>query len=240
MFTDINAKNKFKWFVDKYKCETGFETGTHLGVGAINMSEYFNHTITCEVSDEFFDKSCKRFLSEGFIESSSSSVNNINYKKYDKGYKSIWIFHGSSELVLDAVLSGNIGFYFPRPYLFYLDAHWDTGGHIWPVQQELENIARYGLSDSKIIIHDFKVPGYSKNHLEWGFDSYGGQDLDYDFVKHYLWKINPGILPFFADKGTHQHRGILYAVPPEEQDFYEYLEFNRGIPSLKLNPNFYK
>ena len=74
MFKDRFAKDKFKWFVNKYKCETGFETGTHLGLGAVNMSEYFNHTITCEVKNKFFAKSCDRFLSEGFIESSSSSV----------------------------------------------------------------------------------------------------------------------------------------------------------------------
>lgn len=248
MFKDSNAREKFKWFVDKYKCETGFETGTHLGIGAVNMSEYFKHTITCEVKDEFFTKSCNRFLSEGFKEISSSNVNNIKYKRYESGDKSIWIFYGSSELVMKEVLSGNIGFDFPKPYLFYLDAHWDTGGHDWPVQEELNLIAKFGLSDSKIIIHDFKVPGYSADKFmgrasgAWGFDSYGGQDLDYDFVKNYLWDINPKMLTFFPDKvlDSHAGRGILYAVPPEEQDFDEYLEFNRGKPPIKLNPKFYK
>ena len=252
MFRDPYAVDKFKWFVEKYKSKTVFETGTYLGESVDYLIKYFDYVITCEVKEEFFNKSCERFKNKlGFKETKYSK----KIKRYDKDGKSIWIFWESSEIVMKKVFSGKLSnkselnFDFPKPYLFYLDAHWDTGGHFWPIKRELKVIADFALSDSKIIIHDFKVPGYAAKKNEWyravgawGYDCYGEegneQDLDYDFVKEDLFQINSGMLTFFNDKVTDANcgRGIAYCVPLEEQDYDEYLTFNRGKPPIKINP----
>lgn len=57
---------------------------------------------------------------------------------------------------------------------FYLDAHW---GEYWPLRDEIKQILR--LSRFVISIDDFKVPG----HREFGYDSYGGKDCCWAYVK---------------------------------------------------------
>ena len=60
-------------------------------------------------------------------------------------------------------------------------------------------------------------------------------------IAHLAGLRSNGILTFFPDKVLDDHagRGILYSVPPEEQDYDEYLTFNRGKPAIKLNPKHY-
>lgn len=88
---------------------------------------------------------------------------------------------------------------------FYLDAHWEQ---YWPLQDELKAIAKMNKPDSVIIIHDCKVPG-----KPWGFDSYGGNDLDIDYVKPFLDQINPGFTISYNENAAGNMRGILYATP---------------------------
>jgi hypothetical protein len=97
-----------------------------------------------------------------------------------------------------------------RPTIcFYLDAH---GGEYWPLLDELKVIAELGPRSCVIIIHDFKVPG-----KPWGFDSYGGKDLDLDYVRESLSYINQDFNLSYNQVAEGNKRGILYALPPIER-----------------------
>lgn len=101
------------------------------------------------------------------------------------------------------VLSSRV---FKQRCCFYLDAHWQD---YWPILDELKAIAAMHKPDSVIIIHDFKVPG-----KPWGFDTYNGQPLDFDYVKEGLRSINPDYEISFNEEASVNLRGILYATPP--------------------------
>lgn len=263
MFNCLIAKKKYEWFVNKYNIDIAIETGTNRAKGALNLSKHHDIVITCEISDEFFNISSDIITAEttdsvenhgsNWEEPSYTLVstfytihNNLLVNLYQKGNKKIYMIKGSSEVVLDDVLNGGLGFDVNKNILFYLDAHWED---YWPLLDELKTIKKYNLSDSKIIIHDFYVPGFTKEVINdegeeiyhWGCDRYGPIQLDFDYVKESIFSINPGMLCYFPDDVIFSSagRGILYSVPPEEQDFNEYLNFNRGIPCLEINSEYY-
>lgn len=232
MFKDEIAYKKYVWFTDKFKTDTLIETGTFWGESSIVFSKFHTNVITCEINDFNIKKAIINFKRNGFSEESISYTKTYNLKvfKFVKSNKNIWLIKGSSELVLESIFLGELNYNFETPFTFFLDAHWDL---YWPLIDELRLIGDFKLSDSKIIIHDFKVPGFD----DWGYDSYQNQDLDYDYVNGYLFRINPFYLPFFPDKVcSSQHgRGILYAIPPNEIDFEDYIKLNRGNPPIKIN-----
>lgn len=78
--------------------------------------------------------------------------------------------------------------------VFLLDAHWYQE---WPLLDELR--ALKGFLQAIIVIHDFKAPGL-------GYVSYGGQDLDWDYVKTDLMAVNPG---FHFYHNTHEGCDIV-------------------------------
>lgn len=92
--------------------------------------------------------------------------------------------------------------------LFYLDAHW---GADWPLLGELAAIAEAGIKPV-IVIHDFEVPG-----TDLGFDEYGGQRLDWEYVREAVERI------YGADgyerstndpeRAAGARRGVLYLEP---------------------------
>lgn len=252
MFNCPIATKKYEWFANKYNIDIAIETGTNHALGAVNLSKHHDIVITCEISDKYFQISSDKLTCEltdysYTLESTFNTIhNNLLVNLYQKDNKKIYMIKGSSEVVLDDVLNGGLGFDVSKSLVFYLDAHWDN---YWPLKDELSVIKKYNLSDSKIIIHDFYVPGFTKNvegergdePFIWGCDWYDGQVLDFDYVKDLLFSINPGMLCYFPDDVIFSNagRGILYSVPPEEQDFNEYLEFNRGTPCIEINPNYY-
>lgn len=232
MFKDRIAYKKYEWFTDKFKTDTLIETGTFWGESSIVFSKFHTNVITCEIDAININLAIANFKRNGFSEESISYTKTYNLKvfKFVNSNKNIWLIKGSSELVLETIFLGELNYNFETPFTFFLDAHWDT---YWPLIDELRLIGDFKLSDSKIIIHDFKVPGFD----DWGYDSHQNQDLDYDYINEYLFRINPYYLPFFPDKvGDGQHgRGILYAVPPNEIDFEDYIKLNRGNPPIKIN-----
>ena len=252
MFNDEIAIKKYEWFANKYNIDIAIETGTNKGLGALNLSIHHDIVITCEVEDKYFDISSHEFTREAprcsyTLESTFNTLhNNLLVNLYQKGNKKIYMIKGSSEIVLDDILNGGLGFDVNKSLLFYLDAHWND---YWPLKDELKLIKKYNLSDSKIIIHDFYVPGFTERitdedgveHFIWGCDKYHNQNLDFNYVKDLLFDINPGMLSYFADDVVYNNagRGILYSVPIQEQNFNEYLEFNRGIPCIEINSEYY-
>lgn len=252
MFNCEIAKKKYEWFINKYNVDIAIETGTNEAKGALNLSKHHDIVITCEVSDAYFNLSSEILTSQmirydnepGYtlVSTFNTIHNNLLVNLYQKDNKKIYMIKGSSEVVLDDVLNGGLGFDVNKNLLFYLDAHWEE---YWPLLDELKTIKKYNLSDSKIIIHDFYVPGFSERVINdegeeifiWGYD----RNLDFDYVKESLFAINPGMLSYFPDDVVFKNegRGILYSVPPEEQDFNEYLNFNRGVPCLEINSEYY-
>lgn len=237
MFKDLIAYKKYDWFTKKFKSNTLIETGTFWGESTLIFSQFHDEVITCEIDLNNVETSINRFKSNGFKCTQSFFTKTYNYKvfKFVKNNKKIWLVNGSSQNVLDSIFLGELNHNFSSPYTFFLDAH--GGSNYWPILDELNMILKYHLVDSKIIIHDFKVPGFD----DWGYDKYDGQDLDYDYVKDFLFKINPKFLSFFPDKvanGVHGV-GILYVIPNDEIDFEDYLKLNRGNPPIKINKSFF-
>jgi predicted O-methyltransferase YrrM len=85
--------------------------------------------------------------------------------------KNIESFLGSSADILDKVIAKMP---ITKKMLFFLDAHWGPNN---PLLKELQIIGNAKIKPV-IAIHDFKVPG----HPELGFDSYDGQDYEWDWI----------------------------------------------------------
>lgn len=69
----------------------------------------------------------------------------------------------------------------PDETLYFLDAHWQA---YWPLRDEIHAIRR---QRGVIVIHDCKVPG----RPELGYDTYGGNELCYDYVREALTSWSP-------------------------------------------------
>ncbi len=92
-----------------------------------------------------------------------------------------------------------------EPVLFYLDAH-NPG---CPLHDELQIIAKYCPDRAVLAIHDFVVPG-----KDFGYDSYEGHNLDFDYIKEYLPAIYPsGFNYYYNLEAQGAYRGIIYIEP---------------------------
>lgn len=203
MFHDRIAEAKFASLQKEFGFNTCIETGTHLGHGAMHASLYCKQVITIEIVNEFRLQAMQAWLKARFQPTQMFPESCWQYYS-----RSITSYHGDSSSLLKELLHSaweNV------PVCFYLDAHWHE---YWPLQDELSVIAEKHPRNCVIIIHDFKVPG--KDFL---YDSYGGQDLDYDYVKDALARINPDFKIFYneecdpKDEPYASRRGILYATP---------------------------
>lgn len=152
--------NKCKSIVEDNNIKTVIETGTFLGGTTKVMSEWADKVYSIEINRPNFDKA----------------------SKYLSDTKNVSLLFGNSDTELDKLL----GSLFPlktekflgkkyEPVFFFLDAHFYDYN---PLLSELRVISKYHLNPF-IAIHDFKVP----NHPELGFDSYAGQDYDFDWIK---------------------------------------------------------
>jgi len=91
--------------------------------------------------------------------------------------------------------------------LFFLDAHWY---HYNPLLDELKAIEEIGHKPV-IIIHDFKVPA----RPEFGFDTYNGQDYDWDWIKKDIISIygKNGFSYRYNTYAEGQMRGVIFIEP---------------------------
>jgi len=120
------------------------------------------------------------------------------------GTSNVHCILGNSSIMLPGLLTGLSG---EESYCFFLDAHWESHN---PLLDELKAIADKGLKPV-IFIHDFKNPA----HPEFGFDSYGGQDYDFAWIK-------AGVERIYGADGYDYHynsiasgakRGVIYIYP---------------------------
>jgi hypothetical protein len=151
---------KCKSIVTDNDIETIIETGTFLAGTTRVMSEWAKSVYTIEINKPNHEKA----------------------KTNLQGFDNVHLIFGNSAEELDKLMSQQFvkrsekfnGRKIPK-VLFFLDAHfWDYN----PLLDELKVISKYE-ADPFIAIHDFKVP----NHPELGFDSYKGQDYDFDWIK---------------------------------------------------------
>lgn len=92
----------------------------------------------------------------------------------------------------------------PFQTLYFLDAHW---GAYWPL---LDEIAAIGRGAGVIVFHDIFVP----DHPELGFDSYGGQRLDYGYVRLALNRWSPTHRIEYNERADCPvPRGVAYVFP---------------------------
>lgn len=149
--------------------------------------------------------STTRHLASWCKEVHTIEVNEKNYLQASKNLRDsparLWL--GNSAQVLDKVLALVKG----KPMFIFLDAHWESYN---PLPEELRVIARHGLKPI-IAIHDFKVPG----HPELGFDSYKGQDYDFEWIRGGVVGIygENGYTVEYNSEATGARRGIIYIYP---------------------------
>lgn len=196
MFNDPIAVDKFKQLVNEFGVKTAVETGTEKAFGTLNIARFINKVYSVEINQEFFEGAKARLISEGFAQ----AVCREHISFHINGTKEITLFWSNSPEVISQIIE-----YLEEPIIFYLDAHWTE---YWPIKDEIRAIKP--RPNSLIIIHDFKVPG-----KPFGYDIYGGQALDFAFIKEDLAYVNPNYKFYYNEEAAGSCRGILYALPKE-------------------------
>lgn len=88
--------------------------------------------------------------------------------------------------------------------IFFLDAHWQR---YWPLKDEIDTISR---NKGIIVIHDAQVP----DHPELGYDVWGGNTLNYEYVKENLndWSKTHRV-EYSTKSDSRLQRGTMYVYP---------------------------
>lgn len=134
------------------------------------------------------------------IEISDESINYTRNRLLDYGLDNVTLIKGNSPIVL-LELMRNLEV---NKTLFFLDAHW---GAYWPLLDEIDTISR---NKGVIVIHDVQVP----NKPEFGYDTWGGNILNYDYVKEALSKWSKNHKYEYSQFYDHENpRGTLYVYP---------------------------
>lgn len=188
---DSIAREKFKHIIESNRIKTVIETGTYLGSTTKWFSQWADKVYTVEVNAENYEKARWNL----------------------KDCKNVECHFGNSVDVLskisNKITAHNISPY-GGPLFLFLDAHWNNYN---PLIDELSFIAK-NLSLPFIAIHDFKVPG----HPELGFDSYKGQDYDWEWIKESVESIygKDGFEVEYNSEATGAKRGIIYLSPKQK------------------------
>lgn len=113
----------------------------------------------------------------------------------------IKFIHGDSGKVLKNIVTSD-------KTLYFLDAHWQDA---WPLLKELEQIKELGIKPV-VVIHDFKVPG-----KDFGFDSYKGAPLDFEYIKKSIEQIygETGYDYHYNEQADGAARGVIYVYPKQ-------------------------
>lgn len=195
MNKDPIAVERFRQLHEQFKFKTIVETGTHEADGALFLSE-FAPVRTIEIDRSFWEKSQHNLEKAGF----SLRLLTEHFAVYVNRRRLIGLFLGDSEEVMRWMLLDIC-----EPICFYLDAHWRER---LPLLGELRAISEAGIRDCVIIVHDCLVPD-----RPFGFDTYHGQPISYEFMKDELTRINPNFTISYNREAAGNCRGILYATP---------------------------
>jgi hypothetical protein len=202
--TDIAVK-EFERLQKLYQFHTCFETGTHRGHGSMGAARFCTNVYTAEVDEESWFLSRENFRNAGWSESLLAPTVACLEAKDGMITRRIVAYHMSSPKMLEHRLEGQEP---GNRACFYLDAHWDENA--WPLRAELEAIRNYRKGNDVIIVHDCRVPESWEPGNGYGYDTYKGQELSYEYIADLLQQINPKFTIQYNHGGP---RGILYALP---------------------------
>jgi hypothetical protein len=108
---------------------------------------------------------------------------------------------GSSPIELRKLLPAVV-----KPVLYYADSHWGVPS---PLPDELLAFAEHDVRPV-LVVHDFRNP----DHPDLGFDTYGGQPYEWEWIEPYIEAIYGGrYRHYFNEVAGGARRGILYVVP---------------------------
>jgi hypothetical protein len=92
---------------------------------------------------------------------------------------------------------------------FFLDAHWED---YWPLLDELKVIANKKIKPL-IAIHDFYVPD-EKGGAKFGYDSYRGQPLNFNYIKNSIDEIyGAESYEVLYSSSSATNSGVIYIIP---------------------------
>lgn len=184
---DSFAKEKMKQIITDNNIQMVIETGTYLGSTTKHFAEWVKQVYTIEVLEKHYDLANKAL----------------------RDTPNVTQYLGNSPEVLNKLFSEDIFEEFDEPLFIFLDAHW---GDYNPLLDELDTIAKWKWNLTPIIaIHDFKVP----DHPELGFDSYKGQDYEWEWIKEKIIQIygEGGFRIEYNSEATGAMRGLIYIFP---------------------------
>jgi hypothetical protein len=172
----------------KHNLKAVIETGTFYGNTTARFTELGLPVKTIESQPLQFKAAYDNLKAKGF-----------DIDQWDKG--TIHLIQGHSQNCLNEVIKSTG----VDSILFYLDAHWES--HL-PLLDELKHIAASGVK-AVIVIHDFYVP-----NSDFGFDTYHGQKLDFQFIEPCLSAIYPKGYNYFYNTVAEGHkRGLIFIEP---------------------------
>lgn len=187
---DSYVHDELEKLVKAYGVDTIIETGTFHGNTTARLAELVDKVVTIESQPTYFNSAYFNLKKKGF-----------DVDKFENGR--IWMVQAHSQDVLTSVALRTRS----KCILYFLDAHWEGD---WPLLAELKHIANIGFP-AVIVIHDFKVPG--KN---FGYDSYAGQDLDFEYIESALPAIYPdGYDYHYNSEASGHNRGLIYIYPKQ-------------------------
>lgn len=176
---DIYLQNTVDTLIQAFGVQGAIETGTwRFG----NTTKFLAERVKQVATIEFLEDNAK------------AAAENL------AGVENITQYVGSSPEVLARIIP-----YFPRPTLYFLDAHL---GRNAPLKDEIRII---GMNDPQpiIVIHDFEVPGYP----ELGYENDGmGHDYNIAWINDVLLFRHPWHY-FYNSQATGAKRGVLFIVP---------------------------
>jgi len=148
-------------------------------------------------STVFFAKNVKNVIG---IEILQQSIDFATNRLKNEGFDNCQLIRGNSPIVLlDIMHKLNV-----EKTLFFLDAHW---GSYWPLLDEIDTISR---GKGILAIHDAQVP----DHPEFGFDTWNGNALNYDYVKDALTRWSKTHKVEYSTKHHYiSPRGTMYVFP---------------------------
>lgn len=188
---------------ESYKGWGAFNHAPDMGVFIASLAKSYGITTVIETGTWLGYTA--DFLSLVFDEVHTIEISEIHYLLAEERLKnsSNVIRHfGSSEKVLHTILPDLQ----EQRLLFYLDAHW---GVDWPLLNELEEIARTHKDNCLIIIDDFKIP----DRPDISYDSYGGNDASFEYVKDKLSLIYSDYTYFYLISKDPNSRGKFVVMP---------------------------
>jgi hypothetical protein len=189
---DPNVMPVIEQLAKKHNLKAVIETGTFYGNTTARFAELGLPVKTIESQPMQFKAAYDNLKAKGF-----------DVDQWDKG--TIHLIQAHSHNCLNEVIESTKA----KNIFFYLDAHWES--HL-PLLDELKHIAASGVN-AVIAIHDFYVPNSG-----FGFDTYHGQKLDFEFIEPYLSAIYPNGYNYFYNTVAEGHkRGLIFIEPKIER-----------------------